>query len=203
MTSAGRALRNSPKLSWPILRSWGQRFVPVTRSPRCKSFPPRGRCCSMFHSAKWWPSRARSCPIATGEDWRATATARASSRWTGRSTARSLGLTRIAAEPARFISPARSKRWRSPSELPGTAANPERPYVLLGQQSACDPSRAPVGQHTLWAYCHVPAGSRLDMTDRIESQIERFAPGFRDRVVGRHTFAPAELEGYNANLHRR
>lgn len=76
---------------------------------------------------------------------------------------------------------------------------PEKPYVLVGQQSVCDPSRAPGRSHTLWAYCHVPAGSTFDMTDRIESQIERFAPGFRDRILARHTFSPAELETYNAN----
>ena len=76
---------------------------------------------------------------------------------------------------------------------------PEKPYVLLAQQSPSDPSRAPAGQHTLWGYCHVPAGCPIDMTERIESQIERFAPGFRDRIVGRHTFSPAEMEAYNAN----
>lgn len=76
---------------------------------------------------------------------------------------------------------------------------PEKPYVLVGQQSSCDPSRAPDGQQTLWAYCHVPAGCRVDMTERIESQIERFAPGFRDRIIGRHTLSPAQMERYNAN----
>lgn len=75
---------------------------------------------------------------------------------------------------------------------------PERPYVLVGQQSACDPARAPEGKHTLWAYCHVPHGSTVDMTDRVESQIERFAPGFRDLILARATMAPKELESYNA-----
>lgn len=73
----------------------------------------------------------------------------------------------------------------------------EKPYVLVGQQSACDPARAPEGKHTLWAYCHVPHGSTVDMTGRIESQIERFAPGFRDRILARTTMAPDELESYN------
>lgn len=76
---------------------------------------------------------------------------------------------------------------------------PERPYVLVGQQSTCDPSRAPEGKHTLWAYCHVPAGSTVDMTDRIESQLERFAPGFRDRVLARATMVSKEVEDYNPN----
>ena len=62
--------------------------------------------------------------------------------------------------------------------------HPERPYVLLAQQSLFDPSRAPVGQHTVWAYCHVPNASTVDMTERIEAQIERFAPGFRGSRPG-------------------
>ena len=76
---------------------------------------------------------------------------------------------------------------------------PERPFVLLAQQSLFDPTRAPVGKHTVWAYCHVPNGSDVDMSERIEAQIERFAPGFRDRVLARHTFTAPEMERYNAN----
>jgi phytoene dehydrogenase-like protein len=76
----------------------------------------------------------------------------------------------------------------------------ERPYVLLAQQSLFDPSRAPEGKQTAWAYCHVPNGSQLDMTERIESQVERFAPGFRDRILARSTLGPAALEAHNANL---
>jgi phytoene dehydrogenase-like protein len=75
----------------------------------------------------------------------------------------------------------------------------ERPFVLLAQQSLFDDTRAPSGKHTAWAYCHVPFGSTVDMTDRIESQIERFAPGFRDTVLGRHVFTPADFARYNAN----
>ena len=75
-----------------------------------------------------------------------------------------------------------------------------KPYVLLVQPSIFDPSRAPAGQHTLWAYCHVPNGSTTDMTSAIEDQIERFAPGFRDCVVARHVMGPAEMERRNANL---
>jgi phytoene dehydrogenase-like protein len=76
---------------------------------------------------------------------------------------------------------------------------PERPFVLVGQQSLFDPTRAPTGKHTVWAYCHVPHGSPVDMTARIEAQLERFAPGFRDRVLARHVMSPAELERRNAN----
>ena len=77
--------------------------------------------------------------------------------------------------------------------------HPERPFVLLAQQSLFDPTRAPEGKHTAWAYCHVPNGSTFDMTDRIERQIERFAPGFRDLILGRSTMSPEGLEEYNAN----
>jgi phytoene dehydrogenase-like protein len=77
---------------------------------------------------------------------------------------------------------------------------PERPFVLLAQPSLFDKTRAPEGRHTAWAYCHVPNGSSCDMTERIESQIERFAPGFRDCVLARHTMKCADLEKRNANL---
>ncbi len=77
--------------------------------------------------------------------------------------------------------------------------HPEKPFVLLAQQSLFDPTRAPEGKHTVWAYCHVPSGSTFDMTERIESQIERFAPGFRDRILARSTMTSLEIERYNAN----
>ncbi len=77
--------------------------------------------------------------------------------------------------------------------------NPQRPFVLLAQHSLFDRSRAPDGKHTVWAYCHVPNGSPVDMSERIIDQIERFAPGLRDRILARHTMGPAELEAYNAN----
>ena len=79
----------------------------------------------------------------------------------------------------------------------GTPA--ERPFVLVAQQSLFDSSRAPRGKHTGWAYCHVPHGSTFDMTDRIESQIDRFAPGFRDRILNRCVTTPTALENYNPN----
>lgn len=76
---------------------------------------------------------------------------------------------------------------------------PERPFVLLAQPSLFDPTRAPAGRHTAWAYCHVPPGCDVDMTERIEAQVERFAPGFRDRILVRHTRCPSEFEAYNPN----
>ena len=74
-----------------------------------------------------------------------------------------------------------------------------RPYVLVAQQSLIDPTRAPAGHHTLWAYCHVPNGSDVDMSDAVEGQIERFAPGFRDLVLARAVRGPAEMEAENPN----
>jgi phytoene dehydrogenase-like protein len=75
----------------------------------------------------------------------------------------------------------------------------DKPFVLLAQQSLFDPSRAPAGKHTAWAYCHVPNGSTKDMSDIIERQIERFAPGFRDRILSKHAFNSNQLEAYNSN----
>jgi phytoene dehydrogenase-like protein len=105
--------------------------------------------------------------------------------------------------------------WRAPEcaraatvhlggTLPEIAAWESRhtgsPFVLLVQHTLFDPSRAPDGKHTAWAYCHVPNGSRMDMTDAIEAQVERFAPGFRQRILGRHVFSPAGMEAHNPNL---
>ncbi len=77
--------------------------------------------------------------------------------------------------------------------------HPARPFVLLVQSSLFDPSRAPEGKHTGWAYCHVPSGSQRDMTDAIEAQVERFAPGFRDLIAARSAMGPAEVERRNPN----
>ena len=76
----------------------------------------------------------------------------------------------------------------------------ERPFVLVAQQSLFDDSRAPRGAHTGWAYCHVPRGSATDMTERIERQVERVAPGFRDLIIARSVMAPAAVEARNANM---
>jgi phytoene dehydrogenase-like protein len=74
------------------------------------------------------------------------------------------------------------------------------PFVLLAQPTLFDATRAPAGQHTAWAYCHVPNASTMDMTDAIEAQVERFAPGFRARILGRHVLNPAGMESHNPNL---
>ena len=76
----------------------------------------------------------------------------------------------------------------------------ERPFVIFAQQSRFDPTRAPDGRHTAWGYCHVPHGFDGDMTDRIEAQVERFAPGFRDLVLARNAISPAAYEERNRNF---
>jgi phytoene dehydrogenase-like protein len=85
-------------------------------------------------------------------------------------------------------------------KLVRTGHHPDRPFVLLAQPSLFDNSRAPAGKHTAWAYCHVPNGSKVDMLQKLEDQIERFAPGFRDCILARRVFSPAALESMDANL---
>jgi phytoene dehydrogenase-like protein len=76
----------------------------------------------------------------------------------------------------------------------------EQPFVLVAQPCVVDPTRAPAGKHTLWAYCHVPNGSDVDMSERMEAQIERFAPGFRDLMLARSVRTAASAETYNPNM---
>ena len=85
-------------------------------------------------------------------------------------------------------------------KLVNSGQQAEKPFIILCQPSLFDPSRAPQGKHTLWAYCHVPNGSQVDMTANIENQIERFAPGFRDCILARSVMTPLNLEQHNANL---
>ena len=84
--------------------------------------------------------------------------------------------------------------------LPWQNENSERPFVLLAQPSLFDGTRAPANKHVAWGYCHVPNGSNVDMTERIEKQIERFAPGFRSHILKRSVMLPADLELHNPNL---
>jgi phytoene dehydrogenase-like protein len=83
--------------------------------------------------------------------------------------------------------------------LTSAGVHPEKPFVLLAQPSVFDATRAPAGKHTAWAYCHVPNGSTIDMTTAIENQVERFAPGFKDLILARHTFNTQQLEAHNPN----
>jgi phytoene dehydrogenase-like protein len=85
-------------------------------------------------------------------------------------------------------------------QAPWQGEHDPRPFVLLTQPSLFDPTRAPAGKHTAWAYCHVPNGSTLDMSEAIEAQVERFAPGFRSRILSRSAMNTAELQRHNANL---
>jgi phytoene dehydrogenase-like protein len=80
-----------------------------------------------------------------------------------------------------------------------TGLHPEKPFVILAQQSLFDETRAPAGKHTALAYCHVPNGSNLDMTERIENQIERFAPGFKDIIIDKHIISTSKFEIHNSN----
>ncbi len=86
----------------------------------------------------------------------------------------------------------------SESEV-GAGRHPERPYCIAVQACVADPDRAPAGQQTFYAYCHVPAGSTVDMTDRIEAQVERFAPGFRELILARVTQTALDTERYDPN----
>jgi phytoene dehydrogenase-like protein len=87
---------------------------------------------------------------------------------------------------------------RSEAEV-NKGQHPEQPYCLVAQPGVVDPTRAPAGRHTLWGYCHVPAGSDVDMSGRIEAQIERFAPGFRDLILARSVKTAVDMERYNPN----
>jgi phytoene dehydrogenase-like protein len=82
---------------------------------------------------------------------------------------------------------------------PWQGQHAETPFLILTQPTLFDYARAPAGKHTVWTYCHVPHGSTVDMCERIERQIERFAPGFRGTIIGRHTYSAAEIEAYNPN----
>ena len=87
----------------------------------------------------------------------------------------------------------------SSEQLTADGKHAEKPFVLLAQQSLFDPTRAPAGKHTAWAYCHVPNGSVQDMRAAIEKQVERFAPGFRERILAAHTMDTKQMEAYNPN----
>ena len=84
-------------------------------------------------------------------------------------------------------------------QITAQGKHPEKPFVLFAQPSLFDDSRAPASKHTAWAYCHVPNGSLKNMTENIEKQVERFAPGFRERILARHVMDTQEVEAYNSN----
>jgi phytoene dehydrogenase-like protein len=91
------------------------------------------------------------------------------------------------------------EEFTASERAPGCGEHTQHPFVLFVQQTPFDSSRAPAGQHTAWAYCHVPGGSTVDMTGAVEAQIKRFAPGFRDLVLARSTRTAAEMEANDPN----
>ena len=139
-----------------------------------------------------------ACPAGTARWCAATGSGRRRSRSTGRSTGPSRGATRRSAARAPSTSAAASpSSWTRSRE--SRSGLPERPFLLFGQQSVADPSRAPAGKHTAWAYTHGPQhgvdwrAEQDGYVERVEAQVERFAPGFRDRILARHVLGPADL----------
>ena len=139
--------------------------------PSCLRTSVRVRC---WRSRKFKVDWALSAPI----PWRAAACRRAGTVHLG--------------GPIEDVAASEAAAWYG--------RDSSRPFTLVGQASLFDPSRAPAGRHTGWAYCHVPHGSTADFTTRVEDQIERFAPGFRSRVLARSVRGPKQLEHCNANL---
>jgi phytoene dehydrogenase-like protein len=97
------------------------------------------------------------------------------------------------------VGPTYEEIMRSEAQM-SSGVIPEQPFVLVAQQSLFDDTRAPAGHHTGWGYCHVPHGSTVDVSDKIEAQIERFAPGFRDLILERHIINPMDLQAHNPNM---
>ena len=143
---------------------------------------------------------SRGCPSASTVRSAATGTGRARSSSTGRSTGRSRGAL-PSARRAATVHLGGTFDEIAASEWGAWRGRPvERPFVILAQHTLFDPTRAPEGKHTAWAYCHVPNGWAKDLTESVEAQVERFAPGFRDLVLGRHVTTPADFEASNRNL---
>lgn len=135
---------------------------------------------------RWWLSRYRYGPGVFKVDW----ALREPIPWRARDCARA-GTVHLGGDLDEVRTSANAA-WAGEAD--------PRPFVLLSQPSLFDATRAPGGGHVAWAYCHVPHGSTVDMTDGIEAQVERFAPGFRETIVARHTLDPAGLEAHDANL---
>ncbi|WP_278257097.1 NAD(P)/FAD-dependent oxidoreductase [Nocardioides convexus] len=159
----------------------------------------RTSCCSTRHRRAPSRSSATGCPGGCAARWSATPTAPQRSRSTSPSRGTSPGPTRTSAAPAPSTSAVRRSR-SPPSSLATTRGRmPEQPYVLLGQQYLADPSRSSAAANPVYAYAHVPRGYDGDATDAVIGQVERFAPGFRDRVLAVSTRRPGDWEAYNPN----
>ena len=145
-------------------------------------------------------SPATASRLATPTRCAGTATVPASSSSTGRSTVPIPWAAEECRRAATVHLGGSFEELAESERAPWEGRHPERPFVLLAQQSLFDDSRAPAGKHTAWAYCHVPNGSSEDMTERIEAQVERFAPGFRELVLARAATGPADFERRNRNI---
>ena len=181
-------------------RSLGVEFVTGHRVDAIADLPPARAVPARRHAppgagdgrrppARRLPPPARAVPLRT----------RACSRSTGRSTARSPGRTPRRREPGRSTSAAPYREVAASEDAVARGRHADKPYVLLVQPTIADPVARPAGKHVAWAYCHVPNGSTVDMTATIESQVERFAPGFRDLVLARATKDSVAMEAWDAN----
>ena len=176
----------------------GERVGPTRPTPGRAGRPVRHDPAAPRRDRRRPPAATDPAPVRG-----ASATARACSRSTGRSTAPSRGRPTACGARPRSTWAARWTRSRASESEVAAGRHPERPFTLLVQYHPWDPTRAPAGKTTAWAYCHVPSGSTVDMTDRIEAQVERFAPGFRDLILARATRSPAQTRGLRRELRRR
>ena len=176
------------------------RFRPTITVRSLDDLPPV-TCSAVRCHAGQLERIAGDCALARriGDGFGDFATARARSRSITPSRSRFPGARRRAGVRAQFTWAARTRRSRDLKRRQ-CGQGQRAPFVLVAQQSLFDATRAPDGRHTGWAYCHVPNGCDVDMTDRIERQIERYAPGFRDVMLARHVMPPAALEAHNPNL---
>ena len=182
-TSARSAARSRPGGAW-LARRARRRAAGAARRDAARS------------SSRW---RADGCRRATGAGSSGSATGPACSSSTGRSTGRSRGARPSARRRRRCTWAGRSRRSSPRSASRGGAASPSGRSCCSPSRACSTRSRAPEGKHTAWAYCHVPNGSTVDMTERIEAQVERFAPGFRELILARSAMGPAAMEAHNPN----
>ena len=166
--------------------------------------PAAGRAARPHARGRWSRSPATGSRLATAGRSRGSGTARACSRSTGRSTGRCPGPTPRCARAGTVHVGGTLARTVAAEGDGAAGRHPERPFVLVVPGQRCSTRTGPPRvKHTAWAYCHVPNGSTVDMTDRIEAQVERFAPGFRDRILARHVMGPRPMRGPQRQLHRR
>ena len=177
----------------------GERCTPGGSSGTRPTFPRPGRPCSTPRPKRWWPWPGSGFRPAIGGPSVASVTARESARSTGPCRARCPGRHRCAGRPGPSTSEGRSTRCRPVRPTWRPDATRSAPTAWWSSPGWSTRPGRPAGSQTLWAYCHVPRGSTIDMTSRIEAQIERFAPGFKDLVLARSTVTSMEVERHNPN----